>query len=112
MTLIDKPWGVEEILVTTDQYCIKKLYIDAGHKTSLHYHKKKLETLILQEGLCDIIMDKEAILMCEDEPITVEPMLVHRLFAHRDSVVLEVCTIDEKNIVNSIERVEDDYNRL
>lgn len=110
MTSIEKPWGIEEILTITDQYCIKKLYISAGHKTSLHYHSYKLETLILEEGLCDLLLDDEAVLMSVDEPITIEPTQIHRLLAHKDSVVLEVCTVDEKNI-SSVERIEDDYNR-
>ena len=42
--IVYKPWGREEWLELNDKYCYKRLYINAGTKTSYQYHEKKLET--------------------------------------------------------------------
>ena len=40
---IFKPWGKEVWLELNDKYCYKRIYINAGTKTSYQYHEKKLE---------------------------------------------------------------------
>ena len=40
-----KPWGREVWLELNERYCYKRIYINAGTKTSYQYHEKKIETL-------------------------------------------------------------------
>ena len=44
MKTIYKPWGKEEWLELNDRYCYKRIYINAGTKTSYQYHHYKKET--------------------------------------------------------------------
>ena len=108
MKTVDKPWGREEWIVLNDKYCLKRLYINAGEKLSLQYHEEKTETLILEEGICDLILGDEYTLMYKNEPYTVHPQEIHRLIAHKDTVILEVSTPEVDDVV----RLQDDYNRV
>ena len=59
----EKPWGREEWLVLNDKYCLKRLYVDKDNRLSLQYHEVKKETMILESGLCDLILNDQKILM-------------------------------------------------
>jgi mannose-6-phosphate isomerase-like protein (cupin superfamily) len=107
LKVVEKPWGREEWLVVTGKYCLKRLYINEGHRLSLQYHKVKQETMILEQGLCDLTVVGRTRLMMTGQPYTIEPEEVHRLTAHKDSVILEVSTPE----LNDVVRLEDDYER-
>ena len=107
MKVIEKPWGKEEWLVLNDKYCLKRLYVNEGHKLSLQYHEVKKETMILEKGLCDLIINGERILLKIDPPYTIKPKDVHRLIAYKDTVILEVSTPEVDDVI----RIEDDYER-
>lgn len=51
LTIIPKIWGYEHILVNTPRYCSKILSVTPGFQCSIHYHKDKGETFLVQEGL-------------------------------------------------------------
>ena len=50
MVLINKPWGKEEIIEKNKHYLLKKITMFKGHRCSLQYHNKKLETLFILSG--------------------------------------------------------------
>lgn len=102
-----KPWGKEELLVLNDKYCIKKIYVDKENRLSLQYHEIKKETMILESGLCDLLLNGKSILMEIGKPYTIQPKDVHRLIAHTDTIILEVSTPEVQDII----RIEDDYDR-
>ena len=107
MDIVDKPWGKEEWLVLNNKYCLKRLYIDNGKRISLQYHEVKKETMILESGLCNLILNGNTFLMEKGKPYTIQPKDIHRLEAHSDTIILEVSTSEVGDVV----RVEDDYNR-
>jgi mannose-6-phosphate isomerase len=107
MKIVEKPWGREEWIVLNDKYCLKRMYVNKNSKLSLQYHEHKKETMILEEGLCDLFLNDKMILMEKHKPYTINPNDVHRLLAHKDSVILEVSTPEVEDVV----RVEDDYGR-
>ena len=41
MKIVTKPWGKEIWLELNERYCYKRIYINAGYKTSFQYHEKK-----------------------------------------------------------------------
>lgn len=91
---IDKPWGWEEILITTPTYKVKLLHINAGCRTSLQRHNEKYETWISSDlSLCHIPAKE-----------------IHRLEApvSQDLEVLEISHGNDSDI----ERLEDDYGRV
>lgn len=47
---VEKEWGFELWLANGPAYCAKVLVIEPGARTSIHYHKEKLETLFLAKG--------------------------------------------------------------
>ena len=107
MKVVEKPWGREEWLVLTDKYCLKRLYINEGHRLSLQYHQSKTETMILEDGVCDLVIVGRVRLMQKGQPYTINPLEVHRLIARKDTVILEVSTPEVEDVV----RLEDDYKR-
>ena len=103
----EKPWGREEWLVLNDKYCLKRLYVDKDKRISLQYHEVKKETMILESGICDLILNDQKILMNIGTAYTIQPKDVHRLVAYSDSVILEVSTPEVDDVV----RCQDDHGR-
>lgn len=108
MTRVDKPWGYEEIWAQTEQYVGKILYIRAGHRLSLQYHERKIETIRVLEGTLTMqIGDTEHELRAGDVQ-HIPCGTLHRMAARTDDVrVVEVSTPELDDVV----RVEDDYQR-
>lgn len=114
MRIVKKPWGHEEIWAETDKYLGKILYINKGHRLSLQYHEKKIETirvlqgkllLVLQERNDGHIFNKTLV---EGDVYHVGPRTVHRFCATDEDVsIIEVSTPEIDDVV----RLEDDYAR-
>ena len=49
-SIIEKPWGHEEIWAATSRYAGKILFIKKGHRLSRQYHNVKEETNKVMEG--------------------------------------------------------------
>ena len=102
-SIVEKGWGREEILVSNDQYCFKRLIFDLeGAATSMHFHVMKDETFFVEKGSfrLDLIDTKTGftyfVEMEKGEHMRIDPLLPHRLTAlEDDSVVIEVSTEDE-----------------
>lgn len=48
--LVSKGWGFEKIIVNSEKYCGKLLYMVKDKKCSLHYHRMKDETFYVHSG--------------------------------------------------------------
>ena len=108
MKIIDKPWGKEEILELNDKYMVKRLTINEGHRTSLHFHPNKMETFIFLEGTTEMtIGDIKTLYTPKSLSLTVIPNTIHRITAITDVVFLECSTPHP----DDSSRVEDDYKR-
>lgn len=120
---VEKPWGYE-IWITGEHplYCLKKIFIKAGNKTSLQYHNHKRETNVLFEGQVELHFKKDSSLATNDlvatEDITkvllspisvidVFPNTLHRLAAISDILLYEVSTPQLDDVI----RVADDTQR-
>ena len=115
-SIIEKPWGHEEIWAQSSRYAGKILVINKGHRLSRQYHNVKEETIMVLEG----------ILVCEEGPSTVggsidrhimkpgdifhvRPGTIHRFCAEETNVrLVEVSTSEISDVV----RLEDDYRRI
>lgn len=112
MKIVSKPWGREEWLELNDRYCYKRIYINAGTKTSYQYHKKKLETNYIIQGEAEIWLENnsgvvEKKIMKAGDFFTVEPPKKHRVIAITDIILQEVSTPEVDDVI----RIEDDTNR-
>ena len=54
--VVDKPWGREDWLVNTSDYCAKILTVNEGKSGSYHYHKTKRETFLVLEGSAALVL--------------------------------------------------------
>jgi len=112
MKTIYKPWGKEVWLELNDKYCYKRIYINAGTKTSYQYHEQKLETNFIIEGTAEVWLENdkgivEKKIMKAGEYFTVEPPKKHRVIAVTDIILQEVSTPEVDDVI----RISDDSGR-
>jgi mannose-6-phosphate isomerase-like protein (cupin superfamily) len=114
MRLVKKPWGHEEIWAENDKYLGKILYIKAGHRLSLQYHEKKVETIRVLQGHLLVVLQEHRDgpihnkYMSEGDTYHVNTGTIHRFCAtDQDVSILEVSTPEIDDVV----RLEDDYVR-
>jgi len=99
---IPKGWGYELVWSSTDQYCGKKMVFEKkGSKFSMHFHKEKDESWIVDQGgfLLRWIDTKTAkineLILNTGDTWHNPPHLPHQLEALEDSsIVTEVSTKD------------------
>ncbi|WP_455735332.1 cupin [Caproiciproducens sp.] len=112
-SIMEKPWGTEELIAQNDHYIIRKLTIRTGQAVSLQYHKEKIETLYVLSGTATYYRQRPGEEMTETvvgpgDIIENHPYELHRERAIEDFVFIEVSTPQMEDIV----RVEDDYGRI
>lgn len=119
---VDKPWGYE-VWITGEHpgYCLKKIFIKKGARTSLQYHRQKRETNVLFKGMARLYFKSQSdvdndlvttsdLAFCELSPmstIDVGPNTLHRIEAVTDITLYEVSTPQLDDVI----RVSDDTNR-
>jgi NDP-sugar pyrophosphorylase family protein/mannose-6-phosphate isomerase-like protein (cupin superfamily) len=113
MKTIIKPWGKEEWLELNDKYCYKRIYINAGYKTSYQYHEFKQETNYIISGEAEIWLENESgivekTIMKAGDYFSVTPYKKHRVIAITDIILQEVSTPEVDDVI----RIEDDTHRI
>ena len=108
----NKPWGKEELLIKTDNYAVKRITINAGHRMSLQYHELKEETIYVISGTLVVWSSEDLfdhITLCPGQTYHVKPKEIHRFGAtdQNETVILECSTTELKDVV----RLADDYSR-
>jgi mannose-6-phosphate isomerase-like protein (cupin superfamily) len=107
--LVEKGWGSESIWATNDKYCGKNMCFNTDARFSMHFHREKDETWLVQSGkfLVKWIDTKTA---KQHEKVLVEgdvwhnpPLLPHQLVCIEAGTIIEVSTPDS---------VEDNYRVL
>ena len=109
---IEKPWGFELLFAHTPKYAGKLIFVRAGHRLSLQYHKKKDESIYIYAGkaLIEIERGDGQLVQTVAPPgycLRIPPLTKHRLEAIEDTTLFEVSTPE----LEDIERLEDDYGR-
>ena len=103
----DKPWGYEKILINTDKYLTKELFLFEGYQTSFHYHEKKDETMYIMEGSGHIEFEDHKEHFERNDSIRIQPNVPHTIVAIEDTILHEVSTPH----VNDTVRIRDFYER-
>ncbi len=111
-SIIEKPWGYEELWAKTKNYVGKILFIREGCRLSLQHHQKKEESMRLLSGKVILFLENESgemekRSMVPGDCADIFPGRKHRLLALQDSQMLEVSTTELDDIV----RHEDDFGR-
>jgi mannose-6-phosphate isomerase-like protein (cupin superfamily) len=112
MKTVIKPWGKEEWLELNDAYCYKRIYINAGYKTSYQYHNFKRETNFIISGEAEIWLENdegvvEKKIMKAGEYFNVTPPKKHRVIALTDIILQEVSTPEVDDVI----RIDDEFAR-
>lgn len=119
---VSKPWG-HELWINGDShpgYVLKQIFIRSGNRTSLQYHRKKEETIVLfsgkmrlhyKTGSCDNdSAGPQDVGYVDLEPLsalTNRPGVLHRMESLQDITVYEASTPHLDDVV----RVSDDTGR-
>jgi len=108
---VPKPWGHELIFAENERYAGKLLVLEAGHRLSLQYHRRKDETIYVLEGEVDLLVDidgemRELTLRAGDAH-RIQPGVRHRMSAKSRCTLVEVSSPELDDVV----RLEDAYGR-
>lgn len=103
----DKPWGYEKILINTDKYLTKELFLFEGYQTSFHYHDQKDETMFIVGGSGYIEFQDHKEHFGRNDAIRIEPKVPHTIVATENTVLHEVSTPH----INDTVRIKDFYER-
>ncbi len=111
--IIKKPWGEERLFARNRKYAGKILIVRRGHRLSLQFHKKKDETLYLEDGLLRLVIGKArgklgAKMVMSGETFTIPRKTIHRIEAIDTCRLIEVSTPELEDVV----RIDDDYGRV
>ena len=103
---VEKGWGSELIWATNDSYCGKMMRFKDGACFSMHFHREKIETWYVLEGMFRVVWldtkdatehSKE---LCSGDTWHNDPLVPHQLFCLSAGTIIEVSTPDS---------VEDNY---
>lgn len=115
-----KPWGHEIWFAHTEKYAGKILHVKKGHRLSLQYHERKMETQYVYKGKIKLIHgtlkpDQSANgeqnlnekILDQGQKFDIEPQTLHRIEALEESEIFEVSTPELDDVV----KLADDYGR-
>ena len=103
----DKPWGYEKVLIYTEKYLTKELFIREGYQNSFHYHSEKDETMYIVSGSGYIEFEDRKEYFGKNDTVRVEPGKPHSIVAMENTILHEVSTPH----LNDTIRVNDFYVR-
>ena len=110
---VDKPWGYELVWALSEHYAGKVLFVRAGQKLSLQFHREKDESWYFLEGRARVELAAAGEKATSNEVVTsgaafrFTPGTVHRIEAIEDTTILEVSTPHLADVV----RLDDVYGR-
>lgn len=113
--MVSKQWGFEKIIINSDKYCGKLLYLVKNKHTSLHYHKIKDETLYVHSGKVKVYCSEEVndmkkvmlltnvnplenmeqITLNTGDAIRIFPMHIHQIYAVEDTKLYEFSNVND-----------------
>ena len=100
---IPKLWGKEIVNENHDRFCSKKLVMNKGSFSSIHYHKDKMENFALEKGHLRLELGDEVIDLLPGMSVTIWPEQSHRFAAYEDSEIFEASTFHSDDDVYRIE---------
>jgi quercetin dioxygenase-like cupin family protein len=94
---IEKSWGYEEI-IENGFYCCKLLVYTKPIASSMHYHERKHETFVVQDGLFSLRVQPYSLewrFMEQGDYVVLPPGTVHQLRCHSPGTIVEASTHDD-----------------
>lgn len=114
-----RPWGVYYVLEDKDQYKVKKIVVNPGHRLSLQRHQHRSEHWVTVSGMATVEVhsgedqNKWKYTVPPNESCFIPMGCQHRLanFGKIPLVIIEI-QVGEYTGEDDIERFEDDYSRI
>lgn len=103
----DKPWGYEKVIIYTEKYLTKELYLMKSEGTSHHKHSQKDETMHVVAGEVRIIFENEEVNLKVNDKVRIKPETPHTILAVENTILYEYST---PHIDDTI-RIKDQYER-
>ena len=103
----DKPWGYEKLIIQTDKYMTKELYIMKNEGTSHHKHPRKDETMHVFSGEVIIKFDDKEINLKKNDAVRIKPDTPHTILAIENTILQEYSTPH----LDDTMRIKDRYER-
>jgi len=111
-TLTHRPWGTYEVLLSTNQYKIKRIIVQPNQQLSLQKHYHRNEHWIVVSGTATVRVGDEIKLIRPNESTYIRMGEIHRLSNEgKIPVVLIEAQVGEYTGEDDIIRIEDDYKR-
>ncbi|MFB6207859.1 MAG: cupin domain-containing protein [Candidatus Nanohaloarchaea archaeon] len=116
MSRIDKPWGYEDQILTTQMDLgertgmlgIRRLVINAEEMTSYSLHSEQSDIIYLEEGTAVVRKDGEMKELEKGEALVIRPGEEHQI-QNIDTRVAKILEISFPYKPEDIERIEDPY---
>lgn len=111
--IVTKKWGSERwLLYENSPFAVKLLNLKAGFRTSLQYHEKKEEFLLMLQGhvkmyYADETKTLKVVELQSGDMAHIKPGLIHRVEAITDATYAEASTMELDDVI----RLEDDFGR-
>lgn len=111
-TTIHRPWGSYSILLKSDNYVIKRLFVLPHQRISLQYHNYRSEHWVVINGSAEVTKNTDVFVLHKGESTFVPAKELHRL-ANPNDTALEVLEVQYGDILTEedIVRCDDDYHR-
>lgn len=107
-----KPWGEEDLLHQGYGYAVKKILLNDGQRTSLHYHVEKHEFIFVVEGTLEVeIADgdtRQVRSLSSGGFLAILPGQVHRMASQSGDVLYLESQTDH---LDDVVRLSDDFDR-
>ena len=111
-TLAHRPWGTYEVLLSHDNYKIKRIIVKPGKRLSLQKHFHRNEHWIVVSGTATVTVGDEVKLIRPNESTYIKMGEIHRLENQgKIPVVLIEAQVGEYTGEDDIVRIEDDFKR-
>ena len=111
-TLVHRPWGTYEVLLSTEEYKIKRIIVKPGKRLSLQKHFHRNEHWIVVSGTATVTVGNNIKLIRPNESTYIKMGEIHRLENEgKIPVVLMEVQIGEYTGEDDIVRLEDDFKR-
>jgi mannose-1-phosphate guanylyltransferase len=111
-SVVHRPWGTYEVLLSTANYKIKRIVVKPGKRLSLQKHFHRNEHWIVVSGTATVTVGDSIKLIRPNESTYIKMGEVHRLENQgKIPVVLIEAQVGEYTGEDDIVRIDDDFNR-
>lgn len=85
----ETPWGYELAIVSLPYCSLKRLTVLRGHRSALHFHKERPETVVVTEGIVGIEVGDSSLICGAGESVEIPAGTNHRFTALDGAVLFE-----------------------